>query len=86
MRLVWDETNAFPGAIDVLRANTKPVLLYSGGKDSACLAHLAHRATVSPLGQSSGFRIRPVRIRPIRAGKVLASLDGIWKSGAEKDP
>ena len=33
MRLVWDETNAFPGAIDVLRANTKPVLLYSGDRD-----------------------------------------------------
>lgn len=33
MRLVWDETNAFPGAIDILRANTKPVLLYSGDRD-----------------------------------------------------
>lgn len=33
MRLVWNETNAFPGAIDVLRANTKPLLLYSGDRD-----------------------------------------------------
>lgn len=33
MRLIWNETNAFPGAIDVLLANTNPVLLYSGDRD-----------------------------------------------------
>ncbi len=33
MRLIWNETNAFPGAIEVLRANTSPMLLYSGDRD-----------------------------------------------------
>jgi len=33
LRLVWAETNAFPGALDVLRANTRPLLLYSGDRD-----------------------------------------------------
>lgn len=33
MRLIWNETNAFPGAIDILRANADPVLLYSGDRD-----------------------------------------------------
>ncbi len=33
MRLIWQETNAFPGALDVLRANQAPLLLYAGDRD-----------------------------------------------------
>lgn len=33
MRLVWAETNAFPGATEVLRGTASPVLLYSGDRD-----------------------------------------------------
>jgi len=33
MRLIRKETNAFPGALDVLRSNEAPLLLYSGDRD-----------------------------------------------------